>query len=70
VRTKALLLLVVIVLALLAFAAPVLAAPPAAADGGLHKAHCKTMGTAGHDKIPWTCPSHPAGCSMDAGSTA
>lgn len=69
-RTKALLLLVVIALALLAFAAPALAAPPAAADFGLHNAHCKTMGTPGHAKIPWTCPSHPGGCSMENDTTA
>jgi hypothetical protein len=53
-----------------AFAAPALAAPPAAADFGLHNAHCKTMDTPGHAKVPWTCPTHPGGCAMGTGGSA
>ena len=62
-KTKGIILLLV-VLSLLAFAAPALAAPPAAATDGLHKAHCKTMGTPGHDTVPYDCPVHEMGCDM------
>jgi hypothetical protein len=54
-KTKAIILLVLVALTLLAFAAPALAAPPAAADQGLHNAHCKTMGTPGHQAVPFEC---------------
>lgn len=55
-RLLAVLVLVVALLALMA--APAFAAPnpPAAAQGGLHTAHCATMGTPGHAKVPFTCP--------------
>ncbi len=56
----------VVALALLAFVAgPALAAPttPAAAQAGLHTAHCATMGTPGHMKVPYSCPMAPDMCA-------
>ena len=65
-RTSRTLLVMVVAAALLVLAAvPALAAPdtPAAAQPGLHKAHCATMGTPGHAKVPVACSMTPDMCA-------
>ncbi len=64
-RTKLAVLVLIIALAVAVFGAvPALAATttPAAAQPGLHTAHCATMGTAGHMKVPYSCPMTTAEC--------
>ncbi len=67
-RRSMILIVGLMVLALLLMAAPAFAAPspPAAADSGLHNAHMETMGTNGHDNVPFTCTmSHEACMGME-----
>lgn len=65
-RTSRTLLVMVVAAAFLALVAvPALAAPdtPAAAQPGLHRAHCATMGTPGHAQVPFACPMTPDTCA-------
>ena len=59
-----LLVLALAAVLLLVAVAPAVAAPstPEAAQPGLHIAHCATMGTPGHMKVPFACPMPHAEC--------
>ena len=58
-------IVVLVIVVLTMMAAPALAAPnpPAAAQFGLHTAHCATMGTPGHTKVPYVCPMPMEDCA-------